>query len=281
MEQTKKCSKCGIEKPLDYFSRQSIPLNKYKSACKACAKEYVIKTKEQRAQKRRIHYLANRERYLEKSKRDYQEQKEKGNRQRWYEQYKEKNRKAMLERSRQYRENNKDKIRAYFIKRQVEHPEHVRSIKRRWREKNHDKVLLRHKIYKMNNREKTARSARERKHRDPIYKLKSRISTSVYQALKYQGGTKQGRSFFRTIGYTVQQLKDHLERQFTPEMSWENYGKYWHVHHIIEKANFKYITMNEESFRQCWALSNLMPLDGKENQRLGCIFRNKLYSKAA
>jgi 5-methylcytosine-specific restriction endonuclease McrA len=35
------------------------------------------------------------------------------------------------------------------------------------------------------------------------------------------------------IGCSKEEFMLHLENQFTPEMTWKNYGTYWELDHII------------------------------------------------
>lgn len=49
-------------------------------------------------------------------------------------------------------------------------------------------------------------------------------------------------------------------------MSWDNYGTYWELDHIIPRFKFYYESYDDEQFKQCWALSNLRPLTIKENR---------------
>ena len=39
-------------------------------------------------------------------------------------------------------------------------------------------------------------------------------------------------------GCKMKQLKLYIESKFSPEMTWENYGKAWEIRHIKTKANF-------------------------------------------
>lgn len=66
------------------------------------------------------------------------------------------------------------------------------------------------------------------------------------------------------IGYSIEALKRHLEKQFLPGMTWENYGK-WHIDHIIPKAAFNIESVNDIDFKRCWALKNLRPLWAHDN----------------
>jgi 5-methylcytosine-specific restriction endonuclease McrA len=65
--------------------------------------------------------------------------------------------------------------------------------------------------------------------------------------------------------FSITDLKKHLEKQFDKYMSWNNYGKYWHIDHIIPHSLFQYTSMEDQSFKDCWALNNLRPLEAKQN----------------
>ena len=80
------------------------------------------------------------------------------------------------------------------------------------------------------------------------------------------GRTKQPNCLQQRCGYTAEQLRQHIESQFTPEMNWSNYGTYWELDHIIPRFKFYYESFDDEQFKQCWALSNLRPLTVKENR---------------
>lgn len=95
----------------------------------------------------------------------------------------------------------------------------------------------------------------------PKHRLEHNISRSVNLSLR---GGKGGASCFKLLGFTVEQLVRHLELQFSPGMSWDNYGE-WHVDHRVPLASFRYETSNDDEFRQAWALTNLQPLWAKQN----------------
>lgn len=76
----------------------------------------------------------------------------------------------------------------------------------------------------------------------------------------------------KDLGYSVDTLRFHLERQFSARMSWENYAgnlpfrekqRKWHIDHIIPKSRFR------EDLESAFALSNLRPLWESENIRKG------------
>jgi hypothetical protein len=67
------------------------------------------------------------------------------------------------------------------------------------------------------------------------------------------------------VGYTVEQLKAHLEKQFEPGMTWQNHGREWHIDHKIPKAAFNFETAEDIDFKRCWALRNLKPMRATDN----------------
>jgi len=69
----------------------------------------------------------------------------------------------------------------------------------------------------------------------------------------------------KLVGYTLENLTKHLEKQFDDKMSWDNYGSYWHIDHIKPKSLFNYTSEIDKEFKECWGLNNLQPLEAKAN----------------
>lgn len=64
------------------------------------------------------------------------------------------------------------------------------------------------------------------------------------------------------LGFTTDEFKAHIERQFQPGMTWEN-RKEWHVDHIVPLSSFD---LNCETERKrANALTNLRPIWKREN----------------
>jgi len=77
---------------------------------------------------------------------------------------------------------------------------------------------------------------------------------------------KNKKPWSEIVGYTLEDLKKHLENLFQPGMTWENYGKGgWVIDHKIPVSAFNYTKPEHEDFKRCWALSNLQPMWEKEN----------------
>lgn len=88
--------------------------------------------------------------------------------------------------------------------------------------------------------------------------------------LMRQGLNTQGRSnrVEKLLGYTINDLRIHLERQFTKGMSWDKFIKgEIHIDHIHPKASFDF--SNPDEWRVCWSLPNLRPLWARDNLKKG------------
>jgi len=96
------------------------------------------------------------------------------------------------------------------------------------------------------------------------FRIGLRIRSRVFNAIKQGGGRKPGRTFDIT-GCTVHQLKAWLESQFCARMSWDNYGRAWHIDHIMPCASFD--LTKPEHVRQCFHYTNLRPLWARANIR--------------
>lgn len=121
--------------------------------------------------------------------------------------------------------------------------------KRRWLADNIDK----HRA--------STREAMRRRRATAKGRLENNVSRAVHRALK---GRKNGEPSFALLGFNVEVLMAHLERQFQRGMTWENYGK-WHVDHIRPLASFTYSEPSDPDFKRAWALTNLRPLWATEN----------------
>jgi hypothetical protein len=109
---------------------------------------------------------------------------------------------------------------------------------------------------------------------DPSFNAKERIRTQIKKASKRDGIAetirsairRQGNSPFvkRELGYTIDQLRTHLERQFHNGMTWQAFlAGDIHIDHIMPKASFDFSKHND--WVECWSLSNLRPLWARDN----------------
>ncbi|MEE9574313.1 MAG: hypothetical protein V3W20_14755, partial [Candidatus Neomarinimicrobiota bacterium] len=62
---------------------------------------------------------------------------------------------------------------------------------------------------------------------DLKFKIKNRLSRAVSESIRRSlNGNKNGHHWEDIVGYTLQDLKDHLESLFQEGMTWENHGQW-------------------------------------------------------
>jgi cation transport ATPase len=129
--------------------------------------------------------------------------------------------------------------------------------------KNHQEVYM--KEYRELNKVQIAKKHLEyltiKRHTDINYRLTENLRKRLNHALK--GNTKFS-SVLKLLGCSLEFLKQHLESQFKPGMSWINYGE-WHVDHIRSCYTFNLSKPSEQ--RKCFNWKNLQPLWAEENCR--------------
>ncbi|HUS49931.1 MAG TPA: hypothetical protein VMZ91_07180, partial [Candidatus Paceibacterota bacterium] len=135
---------------------------------------------------------------------------------------------------------------------------------------NKDRIKECSEKYRKDNKEYYKKYGREykknRRKVDCIYKLNCSLSISIGSSLRFMGISKNRRHWEDLVGYTKEELKDHLEKQFEKGMTWDNHGE-WHIDHIIPKSFFKYSSTDDTEFKYCWSFNNLQPLWAKDNLR--------------
>jgi hypothetical protein len=96
---------------------------------------------------------------------------------------------------------------------------------------------------------------------DINFKLADTLRSRLKHALK--GNQKSG-SAVKDLGCSIEELKKHLESQWQPDMSWNNWTKNgWHIDHIKPLSRFN--LSNRDEFLKACHYSNLQPLWASDN----------------
>ena len=164
----------------------------------------------------------------------------------------------------------KEKVRQY----RRTNPEKVNESNRKWRIKNPTNISASNKKWRSNNKERVKQIIKKwnsKRKDDPKFKIGKSMSRGMWGTLKR--GVKENRHWEELVGYTVEHLKRHIEKLFKPGMTWDNYGKVWHIDHKIPIAVFNFEKPEDIDFRLCWSLKNLQPLEAKKN----ILKRDKIY----
>ena len=114
--------------------------------------------------------------------------------------------------------------------------------------KQSDKYMVASKEWNKNNRERINQRAKERKQNDPILRLQDSVTSIINRYLKIK--SKKTNEY---LGCSYEEYSLYLEKQFTEEMSWENYGTYWEIDHIqplSKGGSFHYINTQPMNFSE-------------------------------
>jgi hypothetical protein len=144
--------------------------------------------------------------------------------------------------------------------------------------KNREHNLLKQKEWHYSNREKRTKQLREYSYshrdnrnkylakkmkQDGQFKIRKNIRDRMRSAMQ---GKSKSKNTMELLGCTIEELKTHLEKQFTHGMNWDNYGKKgWHIDHILPCASFD--LTDPEQQRKCFHYENLQPLWATDNYK--------------
>jgi hypothetical protein len=135
-----------------------------------------------------------------------------------------------------YRENNKDKLSEKYKRDKEKNPNY-------------------HKEWRLKNPNYNSEYEKNRRLIDPIFYLRKKVRNRLRDYLKYK--TKKTLEY---LGCSFEDLKVHLEVQFTDGMTWKNRSK-WHIDHIIPLSSAK---TDDELYKLCH-YTNLQPLWAEDN----------------
>jgi len=224
-------------------------------------KECRKNNKKLKAERDRIYREKNKEYLKEKSKQYYKDNKE-----------------YMLEKNKKYRESNKETISKQRKEYRETHKEHKSTYDKERRNINKDDIAAKYKEWYKINKESVLAYKKEwgkrnkehcREHQKQY--MKNRCKTDVnfrilcnYRGRIYKAIKENAKSECTTkiIGCTIEELKQHLENQFSEGMTFENYGK-WHIDHVKPCSLFN--LENEADQRECFNYKNLQPLWAIDN----------------
>lgn len=179
----------------------------------------------------------------------------------------------------EYREQNKERLRVYFKDNYQKNKEEILERKRRYYEKTseHHKVVMK----RYNDTHKEERRARDLLNKEEIreydrkyhknkmetdtqYRLRRVLRSRLSSALR--GKATKTKKTLELLGCPIPELKTHLESQFVEGMTWDNYGE-WHIDHIKPCASYDLSDPDQQ--KECFNFSNLQPLWAYDNMSKG------------
>ena len=171
----------------------------------------------------------------------------------------------------QWRSNNRGKVLAlkkkYRVKSKIiklasiPNDQHVKAYEK------HKEKLLKQFLMKHDGHVKAWRSSKARiqkwsyKHNINVM-LYAKLKRGIYRCL---GDKARYSNWSSYLGYTIDELREHIEKRFTYGMSWENRHD-WHIDHIVPLCAFEIESVDSAEFRACFGLHNLRPVWPDDNR---------------
>jgi len=170
-----------------------------------------------------------------------------------------------------WRKNNHEKVKEISTKYYALKKDEIKTRLREYYKLHKEKVLEATHKQHMKNPDKI-RASWKRSNDKKSSTLKGKLSYRMRNRInKYlRKGRKANRHWETLVGFTIAQLKEHLEKQFTEGMTWEKFMKgEIHIDHKIPLAVHNYESPDDIDFKKAWALSNLQPLWAGDNIKKG------------
>ena len=142
---------------------------------------------------------------------------------------------------------------------QLKNADAIHERRKLYRAKNAEKIKLAKQKYGIENRDKISKALAKRRAGNPIVRLANSMRRSIRRYLAV--GQKGEMSSFEIIGCSKDDLRKHLESNFKGGMTWQNYGSYWHIDHIVPLISAK----SPEEVKKLCHWTNLQPLTAFEN----------------
>ena len=92
--------------------------------------------------------------------------------------------------------------------------------------------------------------------------IKRMCGNMIWRAIR--NGYIKKQKTMRYFGCTTQELRNHLQSQFDRNMTWDNYGSYWEVDHIMPCDIFD--LTRDDHVAMCNNYTNLRPLEKTKNR---------------
>lgn len=96
------------------------------------------------------------------------------------------------------------------------------------------------------------------------------IKQSIRYCLKYNGPFR----WSKILGFSKEDLINHLKEEFSQDMCLDNYGIVWGVTFHIPRRCYSFKNYWDNEFKKCWNLKNLKP-----DYIINCKRQKKQFSK--
>ena len=151
-------------------------------------------------------------------------------------------RSEISEYQKQYRINNRKKLSKYQQSYRKENKEYVSELNRKY----------------ISNRRKT----------DLNFRLRDALRSRLGRVIRRN---QRNKGTLELLGCSIEEFKNHLEQQFEPGMTWDNWGRSgWHIDHIKPLSSFD--LTDPQQLAKATHYTNLQPLWAEDNIKKGKNF---------
>lgn len=164
------------------------------------------------------------------------------------------------------REKSKDYTQKYNKLYAENNKEKIKQIKNKYKKTEKGKAT-RNKNYKTfasNNREKINVRAKKWRNNNPLVKVILSLRCRLRKFIK-RTNNESNASMMQILGCDKEFFLKYLENKFTKGMSWDNYGTFWHIDHIIPISSGKTV----DELEKLSHYTNLQPLEAIVNIKKG------------
>lgn len=141
---------------------------------------------------------------------------------------------------------------------------HYLRNKEKYKEKNRLYYLKNKKRDKIKKQQYNKEYIKLRKKNDPVFRAIYNIRNRLKKFFKSKGFKKRTKTI-NMIGCSLIELKCYLLSKFVVGMTWDNYGKIWHIDHIIPLSSSNTL----EEIEKLSHYTNLQPLFAEDNSKKG------------
>jgi len=164
-----------------------------------------------------------------------------------------------------YYNNNKSNISINQKKYHQKNKEKISNMRKNYYQKNKEHILEYQKSWRKENKkityEKNKDYQKNRKHKDPLYKMKCNMRSLISISMKQKGFKKTAKAHM-ILGCSYEEFKIWIENRFMEGMTWENYGM-WEYDHIIPISS----ATSEEDVIRLNHYTNFQPLWEPDNKK--------------
>ncbi|MBQ3325998.1 hypothetical protein IJG79_02535 [Candidatus Saccharibacteria bacterium] len=273
---TKKCIKCGMEKPQTEFGIDKANA-KIMNVCKACkaltTKQYYLGNKDKIIAYAREYREANKEKidtYMANYRKEHAEERRAYSRQ--YEldhpdevrarrkAYRQAHKDEFRERDKRYSETHKKQIAKRYKEWAKEHAGQLAEYNKKYRKENAEEISKKRQEYDKRNRKRITQYYINKRNTDPLFRLSTQIRNLINKSLKNRGYGKDTHTY-EILGCDYETLWEHLKQTWLDNYGTEWDGEDYHIDHIIPLATAK---TRQEVIDLCY-YENLQLLKPKDN----------------